>query len=391
MIKMPNLSDCFNNVPKRRRVLSGFLIALLLMLASCGQRNQSAQKLAQDTSVAQEAQSQLILKDATLEQVDEKGQLLWRVKTQEAKYDPDRETATVMNPKGELFQDGKLVFRVEAKQGEVHQDGKTVFLRGDIIATDVRDGVVLKGKEMEWRPQEDLLVVRDRLVGTHPRLEATAKEARAFSRQRRIELLGTVVARSKDPELKMVTEKLLWKVAENQVIGQAPIKIDRFEEKKITASALAGASEVNIETKIATLGSSAQITFTEPEMQVNSQVLTWKVKDDLIEAPKLVNVIHRQQQVNVTGNQGQVDLTKQVIYLVGNVRGKGERNQSILGSDRLLWNLPTQEMQAEGNVTYKQADPPLDLRGERAVGKLQDQTVVVTGGETKRVEIQIKP
>ena len=47
-----------------------------------------------------------------------------------------------------------------------------------------------------------------------------------------------------------------------------------------------------------------------------------------------------------------------------------------------------QDFVAEGDVTYRQVDPPLSVNGPRAEGKLQEQTFSISGG---RVKTEIVP
>lgn len=92
--------------------------------------------------------------------------------------------------------------------------------------------------------------------------------------------------------------------------------------------------------------------------------------------------------MTLRGNRGQVDLEKKIVVLTNGVEGIGSKNRSQIYATQLTWNIPTQEFNAEGNVIYQQAKPPLSLTGPRAVGKLQDQTIVVSGG---RVVTEIIP
>ncbi|NJO11897.1 MAG: LPS export ABC transporter periplasmic protein LptC [Leptolyngbyaceae cyanobacterium SL_1_1] len=86
--------------------------------------------LATSSSAADEtAESGLTLKDVTLEQPDEDGNLLWRVHADEVTYSPDQKVAVVTNPDGELFQDGEPIYRVKADRGEVRQDGESIFCK----------------------------------------------------------------------------------------------------------------------------------------------------------------------------------------------------------------------------------------------------------------------
>lgn len=368
-----------------RQALPVLLVALIASISACGDRTRTAAKIAEDSSTAKQAKASLIFNDVTLEQVDEKGRLLWKVEAKQARYSQDEKTAFVENPQGELYQDGKLVFRVVAQRGEVQQDGKQIFLKGEIVATDVQDGAVLRGKELEWRPDKDELIVRNTLTGTHEQVNAVANEGRMYSRERRMQLEGNVAATVTDPKLQIRTQKLIWYMKEKTIVGPEPVEIDRYAEDRedvVIQQARGNSAEVNLEEKIATLKQEAYLVSVEPPMEVTSDVVTWNLAIDRVASNAPVNIVHTEQQVTLTGDRGHVDLDKQMAYLTGNVRGIGEENQSELGADTVTWDFPTQEMEAVGNVTYQQVDPPLNLKGAKAVGRLQDQTIVVSSGNT---------
>lgn len=63
----------------------------------------------------------------------------------------------------------------------------------------------------------------------------------------------------------------------------------------------------------------------------------------------------------------------------GKVYAIGQRQQS-LNAKNLTWYVPTQLVEATGDVVYQQAEPPASFTGQKAVGKLQEQNVVVSGG-----------
>lgn len=363
------------------------LVALLFGLFACGNQSRTVSKLAQDTSSVQDFESNLSFNDVTLEQANEQGQTVWKVKAKQATYSKDKKVAWVQSPTGELFQDGKVVYQITAQQGEIQQDGKRLFLKGKIVATDPHNGVVLRGNELEWQPTADQLIVRNQLTGTHPQAQVVAQEARAFSRTSRIELQGRVVAITTDPNLQIRTEHLLWQIREQKLIGDRPIQIDHYEAKKITDRSRANTAEVNLKTKVATLKQNAQLVLLEPPLQVVSDSLTWNLNTETVMAVKPVRIVHRQQQVTVTAKQGKMDLQKEIVYLTGDIYAIGQRRQS-LNAKELTWYLSNQLVEAEGDVVYRQVEPPASFTGQKAVGKLQQQNIVVSGG---RVVTEIIP
>ena len=370
-----------------RLPFSVIIMALLCGLVACAGQNHTVKKLARDTSSVQKFESNLTFNDITLEQANEQGQTVWKVKAKQATYSKDKKVAQIQGPAGELFQDGKVVYEISAQQGEIQQDGKQLFLKGQIVATDPRNGVVMRGNELEWRPKEDLLIVRNQLTGTHKQLQVVAQEARAFSRTSRIELQGQVVATATDSHLQMHTEHLIWQIREQKLIGDRLIQIDRYKGTVIADKAKANSSEVNLKTKIATLKQNAQLSLLDPPLQIDSNSMLWNVSTETVTADQPVRVLHRQQQVTLTANRGQMDLQKKIVSLTGNVYGVGQRRQS-LKSNQLTWYLPSQLVEAEGNVVYRQVEPPASFTGQKAVGKLQDQNIVVSGG---RVVTEIIP
>jgi lipopolysaccharide export system protein LptA len=89
--------------------------------------------------------------------------------------------------------------------------------------------------------------------------------------------------------------------------------------------------------------------------------------------------------------QGQVDLERKVANLTGGVQGINNKNQANLYANQMAWEIQTQKIQASGNVIYKQVNPPFNVTGPTAVGKLQDQSIVVSSEPGKRVVTEIIP
>jgi lipopolysaccharide export system protein LptA len=346
--------------------------------------------LAEDTAAAQQVDPNLTFNNITLEQPDEKGQTLWKVRAKQAVYTPDKQLAKVQSPSGELYQDGKPAYKIQAKEGEIRQDGNRIFLRGDVVATDVESGAVMRGNELEWRPKQDLMIVRGNLRGTHPKLTLSANEGRVQRRQQRVELSGNIIAETRDePKLKLQGEKMVWLMQQDRLVSDRPVQAQRIANNtQVTDQANGDTAEVLIGSRIATLRKNARVLTVDPPLLVTGNSLIWNLKRQTIEADQPVTVVHQQEQTTLTADRARMDLEPRVARFTGNVRAIGQRNDSDLASDTLVWTIPTQQLVAEGNVVYNQADPPATVRGPRAVGRLQNRTVVISGG---RVVTEIVP
>ncbi len=361
---------------------------------ACGGQNQAEKQLANEAKNFEKESfdTDLTFAFVTLEEFDKKGRLWWRVKAKEATYSKDKKNAQIKDPKGEFFQDGKAILRVSAQKGEVQQDGQRIFLRGNIIATDLRDGLVIKGSELEWRPQEDLILVRNNVTGTRQNMTAIAKSGKYLTRARRLDLEGSVVATSKDPAFQVTTDRLAWLVEKQKLVGDRPLQMQRYAGNTVTDRANASSGEMDIKAETLTLKQSAQLNLADPPIRVSGNQIIWKIKDGKISSDQPITFFNSQDNVTLTGNQGDLNLTTKDLNLIGNVSGGGGSRQSSLKSDRLKWNITTQAFEAEGNVVYRQAKPPISLSGPKASGTLKDQQVVVSGGSSGgRVVTQFVP
>lgn len=368
---------------------SALLFTTPLVLSGCN-LNRGEKKLAEDAKKleGENFDTDLTFNSVTLEDFDKNGKLWWKVKAEQATYSRDQKVARVKKPNGELYQDGKVVLKVSGDGGEVLKDGERIFLRGNIVATDVRDGLVMKGNELEWQPKKDVVFIRNNLTGTRQKVKASAQNGKYLTRQRRLELDGKVVAESQDPDVKFNTERLVWLVEKQQILGEKPLQVERSENKVVTDRAVANQGEMNLKTRLVTLKQSAQLNIVDPPVQVSGNLINWRVRERLINSPQPVTINSTKDNVTLVGNQGELNLKTKLLTLIGDVRGAGGPRQARLTSDRLLWNIDTQQFQAEGNVTYQQVKPPLNLAGPRADGTLKDQQVVVSGG---RVVTQFYP
>ncbi|MGB3139129.1 MAG: LPS export ABC transporter periplasmic protein LptC [Nodosilinea sp.] len=336
----------------------------------------------------------LTLRDVTLEQPDAEGQLLWRVKGDEVTYSTDQQVAFITRPDGDLFQDGEVIYRVVADTGEVQENGSVILLRGNIVATGVKNGSILRGSEMEWRPQDDVLIMRDKITGTHPQLRAAANEARVFNRENRMELEGSVVASTvvadpqTDPWLKLQAEELTWFWDDERVESTRPLRVEQFKQNAITDVVTGQRGSVNLAKSLVALRGQVAMQMLEMPLNMTSEALDWQVAEEQVVVNQPLTLVHPKNKITVTARQGQMDLAQQQIALSDDVVAVGETNQTRMTSDRLNWNVKTQTVVAEGQINYRQADPAVNLSGSRAVGRLDDQTVVVDGG---RVVTEIVP
>ena len=363
----------------------------LLTLVGCGDPKPSIDEVEVEDESVQEDESNFTFQGVALEQFDEKGQPIWKVNAKQAKYTKEKQIGEAENPYGELYQDGKIVYKITAEKADIRQDAKQLFLKGKIVATDPTNGVVLRGNELEWRPEEDLMIVRNQLNGTHKQLQAVAQEAKVKTREQRIDFSGGVVAKSVEPQLQMQTEHLIWMIKEEKLIGDRSMQIQRFKNNKITDRGRGDAAEIFLKTEIVNITKNAFIELLDPLVQIASNSMTWNIKAEPVKTNAPLKVVHRAENVTVSGNRGELKIPQKTVYVRGNVKGIGQKGQSIQ-SNNLTWYLDKQLIEASGKVIYGQKDPQLTFKGETATGNLKTENIVVKGGNSsERVITEIIP
>ena len=368
-----------------------------MLLTSCAPPDPLAQP---QTPATPQVDSQLTLEKATLEQANAKGQTLWKIQVEKGQYTPDRQNATLVDIKGDFYQDGKVVLKVKADKGEIVQDGKSLILRDNIVAIDPRNKAVLRAQEVEWLSEESVMIARNQLTGEHPELTVTAKEGRYETKNERLLLTGNVVAvtehtqkKQKDPRrLELKTEALTWEIKQNKIIGDRPLRLVRFQDKTATDEVKAGRAEVLLKQQLVYLSQLSEFKSLDPPLQIATDRLTWSYLSRYIATDSPVKVVDYVQNITVQGNQGVVNLAEGLAVLHKGTNAVSDAQQSQLYADQLTYYFAPQTLEATGNVIYEQQKGmKFNLTGDRAVGSLQNNSVVVTSNQPERVVTEIFP
>ncbi|AFZ50141.1 LPS export ABC transporter periplasmic protein LptC [Dactylococcopsis salina] len=370
------------------------LIGVLFLSLSACNNNQSSPNSQSESNPEEEViEERLILENATLNQVNSDGETLWKLEVKKVVYRQNKEKAELEAVKGELYQDGNIFLQIEANQGEIIDNGKQINLQGEVVATDPRNGAVLKSEKLEWSPEDQLLVIPQPLTGSNPRFNVSADQGKYHTDQEELELIGNVEGVSNESPLRLKGKQLNWLIPEDVVQTNQSLQVDRYdsETETITDQVTANSGKVNLDQKMVFLKDNVEFKSSDPPLQAASNAITWDMEKKLLRSEKPIKVVQNEDKITLTGNQGQIDLETEIARFQGGVKGVSESNQAVLFANRLQWNLPTQEMTAKGDVIYQQTNPSLTSKGEEATGILQNKNIVVKGSKQERVTTEIVP
>ncbi|MEO1591214.1 MAG: LPS export ABC transporter periplasmic protein LptC [Cyanobacteria bacterium J06632_22] len=363
-------------------------IAAVVVMIAVGAR--TCQQLRASRSVLDDApesvaEAGLTLRNITLEQPDEKGGLLWRVKAKSVTYSPDQQIADIRDIEGEFFQGDTVIYEVTADRGEIIENGRAIFLEGNIEAFAVEDDLTLTGDHLAWRPDDDQLEVTGGIDGDHPQLTATAETALLYNQEKRLELTeGVTAATLAEPWLVFESEAVTWNLADNVLATETPLQVNQFpaEDDETVIGQLNGQrGTVRLDEQEIELLGEVELTRTEPPLELNSDALLWQTEQQLVTTDQPLEILETQRQIVVTANQGRLDLENQIVTLTEAVQLTSAQNQAQLNAYQVTWKLESEDIEASGNIRYRQTNPETQLSGERAIGNLQQQTVIVTGND----------
>ncbi|MBE9202563.1 LPS export ABC transporter periplasmic protein LptC [Synechocystis salina LEGE 06099] len=348
-------------------------------------------------------ESSLTLNNATLEQANAKGQTVWKIQVEEARYSVDGKNAALVNVKGDFYEDGKVVLQVKADKGEIIEDGKALFLRENIVALDPRNKAVLRAQEVEWQTESSILTARQNLKGEHPDLTVTAKEGRYETKEEKLIVSGDVVAvtehntkdqnQPKDPRrLELKTDRITWEIKNNRVFGDRPLTLVRFVDKTATDEVKSDQAELLLKQQLVHLAGLNQFKSVEPPLQIAAEPISWYYLTRFVTTDKPISIVDYKQQITVRGNRGAVNLAVGIAKLEQGTNTTSQEQQSQLYADELTYNFGPQTLQAKGNIIYEQQKGvKFNLTGDLAQGSLPDNNVVVTSTSPERVVTEIFP
>jgi len=360
------------------------LIFALITLISCGSSPPTVHSQVSEKP-NNRINTQLVLNNAILEQSNKRDNTVWKLKSDTITYSEDQKIATLDGVVGNLLQDEQIIFRISAKQGEIKDNGNFIILKQDILAQDPRNGSIIKSDAVEWRPQKNLLWIQSGLEGISPNFNVTAQTGKYFTNIESLSIEGDVVATTDQPPLQLTSDRLTWDIVQNKVVSPEPIKIVRYNQTKVTESLVSDRAELDLTTNIAVLNQNIELVSLQPKLQAATESLTWNYQSRSGQSDQPIQILDRENQLSLTGNRGSLNLEKQTAKLEGGVKGINQQKLSELYARQLTWKINTEKIEALGNVVYQQSDPPARLTGEKAVGILSDNNIVVTSDGKKQV------
>ena len=229
-----------------------------------------------------------------------------------------------------------------------------------------------------------------------PQMQAIAQSLVVNNKQDRVTMSGNVVAKSRvEPWTTFASEVLIWLTDKSLLKADQPLTVERFatgDYKTLTERLIGRSGIAQLDKNIVTIEKSVQLESLAEGLKIQSNRAVWNVSAQTVTMNQPVNIAQPARQLTASANRANVNLAKQIIHLIGNVRANGKENDTRLTAEQVTWVVPTQQVEARGNVRYQQAaNPNATLSGPRAVGNIENGTLTVIGNASRDVVTEIVP
>lgn len=312
------------------------LAALALLSLACGALEPSPDR---DPTPADPIPTpQLIYEDITLTQARPDGGILWRLQARLAEYEPPSEgsatpvqlgSAHLQAVQGEFFDEDNRAIRTRAERGSAYPGERRLELTGQVEVESERDNLRLQAQRVEWLPE-----------------------------QRRLQAEGQVKVELLDGQGSLQGERLIVD------FGQAQMQLENWDPTQ-----------------------PVRAEYRDPDLELAASRFLWQFGVGEVQAVGAVEVYAPLQALRLSGGQLRAPLPFAELRLLDNVKAKAEQTGQELEAQEIRWRIGSTQLQARGNVRYRQPGQALTVRGNQGILDWQANTARIQGNSQTQLTL----
>jgi LPS export ABC transporter protein LptC len=312
------------------------LAALALLSLACGALEPSPDR---DPTPADPIPTpQLIYEDITLTQARPDGAILWRLQARLAEYESPPEngaapvqlgSAHLQAVEGEFFDEDNRAIRTRAEQGSAYPGERRLELRGQVEVESERDNLRLQAQRVEWLPEQRLLQAEGQV---------------------KVELL--------EGQGSLQGERLLVD------FGQAQMQLENWDPTQ-----------------------PVRAEYRDPDLELAASRFLWQFGVGEVQAVGSVEVYAPLQALRLRGEQLRAPLPLTELRILGNGQAKAEQTGQELQAQEIRWRIGSTQLQAQGNVRYRQPGQALTVRGNQGILDWQANTARIQGNSQTQLTL----
>ena len=361
----------------------GCLLLLIFLMIGCqGQTSSNNNSGVEQTNLANLGRSntQLTLNNAVLQQSNQTGNLVWKVKAQKTTYTDDRKVGYLEEITANLLQEGEVILKLKGDRGEVREQGNLILLQQNIVASDARNEMVLQGDLVKWRPLENTLAITENLTANRAKTSLSAIRAIYNTDRESLDLIDQVVVNSTNPDLILKSDRATWQIPQQKIVTNTQATVVRYQANTITDRLLSNNITVDLAQQTANLNNNFELRSLKPQLKVAGKTATWNYQLRTIASNQPVQAVAN--ELTVTGNQSKIDLDRELVILSQGIEGKTATTETIYAQNA-SWAIANHEITATGNVIYNKVQPLVALTGDKATINLDTNQAIVISDRPK--------
>lgn len=310
-----------------------FLAVLALLSAGCGGPEWDPDAPSEPISTPQ-----LIYEDITLTQARPDGAILWRLQARLAEYEPPPEngaapvqlgSAHLQAVEGEFFDEDNRAIRTRAERGSAYPGERRLELTGQVEVESERDNLRLQAQRVEWLPE-----------------------------QRRLQAEGQVKVELLEGQGSLWGDRLLVD------FGQAQMQLENLDPTQ-----------------------PVRAEYRDPDLELAASRFLWQFGVGEVQAVGSVEVYAPLQALRLRGEQLRAPLPFAELRLLDNVKAKAEQTGQELEAQEIRWRIGSTQLQAQGNVRYRQPGQALTVRGNQGILDWQANTARIQGNSQTQLTL----
>ena len=310
-----------------------FLAVLALLSAGCGGPEWDPDAPSEPISTPQ-----LIYEDITLTQARPDGAILWRLQARLAEYESPPEngaapvqlgSAHLQAVQGEFFDEDNRAIRTRAERGSAYPGERRLELTGQVEVESERDNLRLQAQRVEWLPE-----------------------------QRRLQAEGQVKVELLDGQGSLWGDRLLVD------FGQAQMQLENLDPTQ-----------------------PVRAEYRDPDLELAASRFLWQFGVGEVQAVGAVEVYAPLQALRLSGGQLRAPLPFAELRLLDNVKAKAEQTGQELEAQEIRWRIGSTQLQARGNVRYRQPGQALTVRGNQGILDWQANTARIQGNSQTQLTL----
>ncbi|WP_457474236.1 LPS export ABC transporter periplasmic protein LptC [Thermostichus sp. MS-CIW-40] len=310
-----------------------FLAVLALLSAGCGGPEWDPDAPSEPISTPQ-----LIYEDITLTQARPDGGILWRLQARLAEYESPPEngaapvqlgSAHLQAVEGEFFDEDNRAIRTRAERGSAYPGERRLELTGQVEVESERDNLRLEAQRVEWLPEQRLLQAEGQV---------------------KVELLEG--------------QGSLWGDRLLVDFGQAQMQLENWDPTQ-----------------------PVRAEYRDPDLELAASRFLWQFGVGEVQAVGSVEVYAPLQALRLSGGQLRAPLPFAELRLLDNVKAKAEQTGQELEAQEIRWRIGSTQLQAQGNVRYRQPGQALTVRGNQGILDWQANTARIQGNSQTQLTL----